>query len=178
MELILAICAAFRSNRLSRWLLTTVRVCSKNPDWFGAPLFSGTVDFSPFGSAPRDSTFAPDGDRSGSGHWIPLRANRDRWRNFPHTAAPISPMGAYPPGRGGIGAIYLCEFHCRTGWLLYREAFDSFARHFACSGCDCRRHNWLSSRQSPFLRAHDLAFAGDGSNDRRHEINFHQVNML
>ncbi len=174
-EIVLAIRAALDSNRLFWRPFTTVCFSPKNFDRAGTNVLGRAFDFSAQRPSENCDSITTYRDRCGSRPRISLRADRHRRRNFSYAASVILPMGADSTGRRGFGAVHFGKFDRRIGRLFHRSSFHPIAWTFSRRRCHYRRHTWLASRQSTFPHSHNFNFAGNCADDRRHQINFHEI---
>src|SRR5213082_3610792 len=86
-------------------------------------------------------------------------------------------MGTHPPSRSCFGVVHLGELDRRTGWLLYKGSFHSFAGSRPRSSCDNWRDCGIAFGQQAFCCPGDFIFIGDSPSYRRNEIAFHEVAM-
>src|SRR5437879_2321127 len=169
---VLSIPAAYR--RLS----ATVCFCFENPDWPGAALFGGALDFSAQRSAGRRASSQSDSDRCWSGNRIPVRPHWNGRRNISHSPSAVLPLGAHSPGGRSLGVIYFGKLNFGANRLLYREPIYSVAWSSPRTrGGDWRRSGF-TSRQPPFSHPHHLDLVGDSPGHRRTEVALHKIGRL
>src|SRR5262249_33644549 len=127
LETVLAVCAAFHSSSVCRWLLAAFGFDSESSNRRCAALFGGPPYGSPNRSAANVSPIATSGGERRRRSWVPCRTNRHgRW-NLSHARPAFLSLGAHSTSRRSLSAFYLGELDCRSGRLRHKSPHHSFA---------------------------------------------------
>ena len=164
-ETVLAVCAAFHSGSVSRWLLAAFGFDSENSDRRCAAPFGGPTYGSPKRSAANVSPVATSGGERRRRSWVSCRTNRHGRRNFSDACPAFFSLGAYSTSRCRLGTVYLGELDCRPGRLLHKSPHHSFARLNFGSGSNYRRHHRFAFGKQAICCARNFALPRDRAAD-------------
>ena len=175
MEIILAVCAAFHSGSVSRWLSAAFGFVAENFDRRCSAFLGSPVAVSSRRSVANVPSVATSGCERWRRPWISRGTNRHWRRNFSHACPPFLSLGAYSTSRRSFGTIYLGELDCRSGRLLHKSPHDSFARLHSGSSSNYRRHHRIAFGKQALCCARNFALPRHSAGHCGNKVDLHDV---